>query len=213
MRRLWTMLAHRQGGLLNAAQFARSLGVDAKTVGRYLDLLVDLLLVRRLEPLHANVEKRLVKSPKIYVRDSGLVHTLLRIDSEDELLGHPVLGGSWEGFVIENLLRAAPPHTQPSFYRTAAGAEVDLVLDLPGGRRWAFEIKYGSAPRTSKGLHHALQDIQPERAFLVYSGKERYPRGEMEVVGVREAMEEVAGAMEGSLQPRMRSSSRNPPRG
>ena len=127
LRRFWTMLAHLQGGILNAAQIARSLAVDGKTVTRYLDLLVDLLLVRRLPPFHVNVSKRLVKSPKVYVRDSGLVHTLLGLDDRDAVLGHPVAGGSWEGLVLENLLGVAPERVQSSFYRTTAGAEVDLV--------------------------------------------------------------------------------------
>lgn len=193
LRRFWTMLAHAQGGLLNAAHLARSLGVDGKTVARYVDLLVDLLLVRRLTPLHANVRKRLVKSPKIYVRDSGLVHTLLMLDTFDQLLGHPVAGTSWEGFVIESLLAAAPPRTEPSFFRTAAGAEVDLVLTLPGGRRWAIEIKRSSAPRPSRGFHVALGDIGPDRAYLLYPGKDRYPKGNgIEAIGLHSLIEELS---------------------
>lgn len=193
LRRLWTMLAHSQGGLLNAAELARALAVDGKTVGRYLDLMVDLLLVRRLPPYFANVRKRLVKSPKVYVRDSGLVHTLLRLDDLDDLLGHPVAGASWEGFVIENLLRAAPERTRASFYRTATGVEVDLVLELPGHRLWTVEIKRSSAPKVEPGLHTAIQDIQPDRAFLVYSGDERYPKGDgIEAIGVRELAAELA---------------------
>ena len=121
LRRFWTMLAHAQGGLWNAAALARSLAVDGKTVARYIDLLVDLLLVRRLPPFHANVRKRLARSPKVYVRDSGIVHTLLRLDDVDSVLGHPVAGASWEGFVVETLLRAAPERTRASFYRTATG--------------------------------------------------------------------------------------------
>ncbi len=187
LRRLWTMLAHMQGGLLNAAQLARGLAVDGKTVARYLDLLVDLLLVRRLPPFHANVGKRLVKSPKVYVRDSGIVHTLLGLDDRDAVLGHPVAGGSWEGFVLENLLSAAPERVRPWFYRTAAGAEIDLVLQMPGGDLWAVEIKRGLAPRLDKGFHHARQDLNPTRSFVVYSGIERYPRSEaVEVIGLGE---------------------------
>ena len=193
LRRFWTMLAHSQGGVWNGAKLARSLGVDGKTVARYLDLMVDLLLVRRLPPLHANVRKRLVKSPKVYVRDSGIVHALLRISDQDELLGHPVAGASWEGFVVENLLAAASEWTQASFYRTATGAEIDLVLDLPGNRRWAVEIKRSTAPRLPKGFRVALQDIPVDRAFLVYGGNERYPKGGgVEAIGLRELMEEVA---------------------
>lgn len=196
LRRFWTMLAHAQGGLHNAAELARALAVDGKTVARYLDLMVDLLLVRRLPPYFANVRKRLVKSPKVYVRDSGLVHTLLRLDDLDALLGHPVAGASWEGFVIETLLGAAPERTQASFYRTATGVEVDLVLELPGNRLWTIEIKRGLAPKVELGLRQALEDLRPERAFLVYSGDERYPKGGgIEAIGIRDMAEELA-AME-----------------
>lgn len=187
LRRFWTMLAHAQGATLNAAQLARGLGVDGKTVGRYLDLLVDLLLVRRLPPFHANVGKRLVKSPKVHVRDSGIVHTLLGLDDRDAVLGHPVAGGSWEGFVLENLLSAAPDRINACFYRTGAGAEIDLVLELAGGKLWAIEIKRGLAPKLEKGFYHARQDIKPERSFIVYSGSDRFPKAEgVEVIGVRE---------------------------
>ena len=193
LRRFWTMLAHNQGALLNAADLARSLAVDGKTVARYLDLLVDLLLVRRLPPYAANLGKRLVKSPKVYVRDSGLVHTLLRLDDLEAVLGHPVAGASWEGFVIETLLRAAPDRTQASFYRTATGVELDLLLELPGNRRWGIEIKRGLAPKVEPGLRTALADLRPERAFVVYGGEERYPKGEgIEAISVVELAAELA---------------------
>ena len=147
LARFWTMLAHGQGSLLNASKLAAGLSVSSPTVSGYVDLLVDLLLVRRLGPFHANVGKRLVKSPKVYVRDSGLVHALLGIEAHDTLAGHPVVGPSWEGFVVETLLAVAPPGTRPSFYRTAAGAEIDLILQLPGRHGlWAVEIKRGLAP-------------------------------------------------------------------
>ncbi|MGI9251609.1 MAG: ATP-binding protein [Pseudohongiellaceae bacterium] len=176
LRRLWTMLAHSQGGLVNVAQLAGNLSLSGKTISRYLDLMVDLLLVRRLQPCHANVRKRLVKSPKIYVRDSGVVHTLLDIPDRDSLLGHPICGASWEGFVIDNLLAAAPDGTLPSYYRTAVGAEVDLVLDLPGlSQRWAIEIKSGSAPKPSKGLFSAIDDVTPDKVYVVNAGKDKYP--------------------------------------
>lgn len=192
LERLWTMLAHNQGGLLNASKLASGLGVSSQTVNRYIDLLVDLLLIRRLAPLHNNIGKRLVKSPKVYVRDSGLVHALLGLSDFDTLAGHPIIGASWEGFVIETLLAAAPDRTQASFYRTSAGAEIDLVLDLPQGRRWAIEIKRGLTPRTEKGFHHAREDIKPDRTFLVYSGEERYPKAEdLDVIGLREMAAEL----------------------
>ncbi|MGL6160865.1 ATP-binding protein [Microbulbifer sp.] len=194
LRRFWTMLAHGQGGLFNAAQLARGLGVDGKTAARYLDLLVDLLLVRRLQPMHANVSKRLIKSPKVYVRDSGLVHALLGLDSREAVLGHPVAGGSWEGFVLENLLTAAPERSEAYFYRTAAGAEIDLLLKLPGGHLWAVEIKRGLSPRPERGFHQARADLQPQRSFVAYSGEERYPLApDVEAIGVRELAGLLAG--------------------
>ena len=195
LRRFWTMLAHLQGGILNAAQIARSLAVDGKTVARYLDLLVDLLLVRRLPPFHVNVSKRLVKSPKVYVRDSGIVHALLGLDDRDAVLGHPVAGGSWEGFVLENLLGVAPGRVQSSFYRTTAGAEVDLVLQMPGGALWAIEIKRSLAPRLDRGFHHAREDLRPDRSFVVCPGIERYPKGDgVEVIGLGELVSLLATA-------------------
>ncbi|MEE9396896.1 MAG: ATP-binding protein [Methylococcales bacterium] len=176
LRRFWTMLAHSQGSPLNAAQLARSLSVDGKTVANYLDLMVDLLLIRRLPPFHANIKKRLVKSPKTYVRDSGLAHTLLRIDTHEQLLGHPIAGMSWEGYVIETLLRNAPARCQASYYRTATGTEIDLILELPGDTLWAIEIKRGLTPKLEKGFHIALDDLKPDRALVVYSGREQYSK-------------------------------------
>lgn len=186
--RLWTMLAHGQGTLLNASKLAAGLSVTAPTVGSYIDLLVDLLLVRRLPPFHANVRKRLVKSPKVYVRDSGLVHALLGITTHNALAGHPVVGASWEGFVVENLMAVAPPRTTASFYRTAAGAEIDLLLELPGEPRpWAIEIKRGLSAGLTKGFHNALGDLTPERSFVVHSGNERFPLAkDVEAIGLRE---------------------------
>lgn len=175
LRRFWTMLAHTQGGLLNAAALAEGLGVSGQTVGRYLDLLVDLMLVRRLQPWHENVGKRLVKSPKIFVRDSGLVHALLGLETMEDLLGHPVVGGSWEGFCLETLIAAAPTGTEPFFYRTSAGAELDLVLRLPGGEIWAFEIKRTTTPKVTRGFHLAVEDIKADRSVLVYAGERDIP--------------------------------------
>jgi len=195
LRRFWTMLAHHHGGLLNAAELARGLGVDGKTVAAYLDLLVDLLLVRRLPSWHANVGKRLVKSPKVYVRDSGLVHALLGLGDLESLLGHPVVGTSWEGFVIENAIAAAPAGTEASFYRTAAGAEIDLLLTLPGGRLWAIEIKRSLAPKVEKGFHLACDDLKPERRFVVYPGTERFPlKGDTEAIGLDAFIKTVSAA-------------------
>ncbi len=188
LERLWTMLAHGQGTLLNTSKLASGLSINARTVTGYIDLLVDLLLVRRLRPFYANVRKRLVKSPKVYVRDSGIVHTLLGITDHNSLAGHPVVGASWEGFVIENLLSAAPPGTKASFYRTSAGAEVDLVLELPGSRGpWAVEVKRGLGAALGKGFRNALEDIKPERSFVVTAGSDRYQVAkDVEAIGLRE---------------------------
>ncbi|MEM7128949.1 MAG: ATP-binding protein [Chloroflexota bacterium] len=175
LERLWTMLAHNQGALLNASTLASALAVSGQTIARYIDLLTDLLLVRRLQPYHANVGKRLTKSPKTYVRDSGLVHALLNITDYNALAGHPIIGMSWEGFVIENLLAAVPDRTISYFYRTAAGAEIDLLLELPGGELWGIEIKRSLAPKLEKGFHHARQDLNLSHCFVVYAGAERYP--------------------------------------
>jgi predicted AAA+ superfamily ATPase len=173
--RLWTMLAHNQGQLLNASRLAMSLSISTTTATRYIDLLVDLLLVRRLQPFHSNLGKRLVKSPKVFVRDSGLLHALLGIADYNDLSGHPVVGASWEGFVIENLLAAAPNNTRASFYRTAAGAEIDLVLEIPKHGLWAIEIKRGLTARPERGFHMACDDVQPTRRLVVNGGQERYP--------------------------------------
>lgn len=178
LRRFWTMLAHAQGGLLNAAALAEGLGVSGQTIGRYLDLLVDLMLVRRLAPWHQNVGKRLVKSPKVYVRDSGLLHALLGLESAESLLGHPVAGGSWEGFCLETLIAAAPQGSAPFFYRTSAGSELDLVLRLPNAETWAIEIKRTTAPKVSRGFHLATADIQADRRILVYAGAREVPLGD-----------------------------------
>lgn len=175
LERLWIMLAHSQGQFLNASRLASSLSVTAPTVSGYIDLLTDLLLVRRLRPLHINTKKRLVKAPRIYVRDSGITHALLGIADYNQLSGHPVFGTSWEGFVIENLLSVAPTRTVASFYRTSAGAEIDLVLELPGGKKWAIEIKSGLSFKLEKGFYNALEDVAPDRSFVVYAGSDRYP--------------------------------------
>lgn len=175
LRRLWTMLAHEQGQLLNASKLSASLAISGQTVARYIDLLSDLMLVRRLAPWADNVGKRLVRAPKVYVRDSGIVHALLGLPSRDALLGHPVVGGSWEGWVIENLIGSAPPGTHASFFRTSAGAEIDLVLDMPQGQRWAIEIKRSKAPVPTKGFYNALEDIRPHIVYVAYPGSDSYP--------------------------------------
>ena len=177
LMRFWTMLAHTQGELLNASKLAGSLGVESVTISRYLDLMVDLLLVRRLNPWYGNTKKRLVKSPRVYVRDSGILHTLLQIPNYDYLLGHPILGKSWEGFVIENILSALPSHVQPFFYRTAAGAEIDLLLEVKLGNYWAVEIKFRKTPNVKKSFHMACEDLKVKRKFVIYSGEDTFSLG------------------------------------
>ncbi|MYB38497.1 MAG: ATP-binding protein [Gammaproteobacteria bacterium] len=185
LRRFWTMLAHNQGQTFNAAALARGLDVTGVTIGRYLDLMVDLLLVRRLQPWVSNLGRRLVKAPKTYIRDSGICHALLGIADLNELLGHPVVGGSWEGFAIENILGAAPDATASGHYRTAAGAEVDLVLEH-GSERWAIEIKSSTAPKVSRGFHSACEDLAPTRRFVVHAGQDRFPLpGDVEAISLR----------------------------
>ncbi len=194
LRRFWSMLAHNQGELLNAAKLAAALGVDGKTIARYLDLLVDLLLVRRLKPWHSNSGKRLVKSPKTYVRDSGIAHALLGIGDKEALLGHPVCGKSWEGFVIENCLSVAPQHTEASFYRSSAGAECDLLLTFPDQTTWAIEIKRSLSPSLQKGFYFAQEDIQPAQSFLVYPGTETYSIAEgVKAIGLIAMLSLIAG--------------------
>jgi predicted AAA+ superfamily ATPase len=173
--RFWTMLAHSQGTNINAAKLASNIEVSSVTVARYIDLLVDLLLIRKIQPYTANIKKRLVKSPRIYVRDSGITHALLNIGSYNDLLGHPVVGKSWEGFVIENIASVLPPRVRPYYYRTAGGAEIDLVLEFGVNERWAIEIKKGTSFSLGRGFHEACEDIRPQKKFVIYAGKDRFP--------------------------------------
>ena len=175
LRRFWMMLAHNQGQTVNAANLAANLSVSAPTIHRYVDLLSDLLLVRALRPWSGNVGKRLVKSPKIYLRDSGLTHSLLSIATFDDLLGHPVVGSSWEGFVIENLLSAISQRANPFFYRTNKGAEIDLLIEMPSQKKIAIEIKRSLSPTLSKGFHFGCDSVGVDQRYVVYPGKERYP--------------------------------------
>ena len=176
LERFWTMLAHSQGSIINASQLSRSLMLSAKSVTSYVDLFTDLLLVRKIPPYFANIKKRMVKSPKVYIRDSGLLHGLLGIRDFENLLGHPIIGNSWEGFVLENLINCSPVGTKSSFYRTSGGAEVDLVLELPGKQApWVFEVKHGTMGKLNKGFYYAVEDINPEKSFVVHKGKDSFP--------------------------------------
>lgn len=193
LRRLWTMLAHLQASTLNIAQLARNLDIDTRTANAYLDLLTDLLLTRKLAPWHGNQGKRLIKSHKVYIRDSGLLHSLLGITDMDSLLAHPVVGASWEGHVIESLLAVAPAGIVPSFYRSNAGAEIDLLITWPNGEHWAIEIKRSTTPKVERGFHSACEDIQPSKKWLVYSGSETYPlKHDIQVMPLHVAMQTLA---------------------
>ncbi len=187
LRRFWQMLAHLQGQMFNASQLGMSLGGASHTTAtRYLDVLVDTMMVRRLQPHLVNVGKRLVKSPKVYLRDSGVLHTLLGIATAQDLQGHPIAGASWEGFVVEQVAAGLPPDAQLSFYRTAAGTELDLVIEL-GSRKFGVEIKFSSAPKPTKGFWQALQDLQIDRAYVIAPVPRRYPLADgVDVVPVSE---------------------------
>ena len=194
LRRLWTMLAHYQGELLDQSKLAAALAVSGQTVSRYIDLLCDLMLARRLPAWSGNVGKRLVRAPKVYVRDSGIVHALLGLKDLDAVLGHPVAGASWEGFVIEQLIAAAP-RAHASFYRTSHGAEADLVLNFRGGQTWVIEIKRSSAPTVSKGYYLAANDVGATRKLLVAPVDTPYPMKEgVEVMNPLVAAAQVASA-------------------
>ena len=192
LRRLWTMLAHLQGETINYSKLASNLEVDAKTVSHYIDILTDLLLVRRLEPWHANVKKRLVKSPRYYVRDSGILHRLLGINSHDTLLSNPVLGKSWEGFAVENILSVLPSRATSYFYRTAAGAEVDLVIRMPSSEIWAIEIKHGVAPKIGKHYSQTCDDVGATDKYILYGGDDEFAVGnDVKIISLSGLMERL----------------------
>lgn len=194
LRRLWTMLAHSQGGQLNTAKLGTNLDVSAMSAKRYIDLLEDLLLIRTLRPWAGNVGKRLVKAPKVYIRDSGLTHALLNLTTLDDVLGHPVVGSSWEGFVIENLISCLPIGVTPWFYRTSAGAEIDLVIEHSNKNKYAIEIKRSKSPSVSKGFHLGYEDIGATHRFIVYPGKERFPvTKEVSAISLLDMMNELRG--------------------
>ena len=192
--RLWTMLAHGQATPLKQSSLASALEVSTPAVSRYIDLLVDLLLVRRLRPWSGNVGKRLVRAPKVYIRDSGLVHALLDLAGWEDILGHPVVGASWEGFVIENLIAAAGERRTPYFYRTEDGSEVDLVFERGGSVELAIEIKRSTAPTLSRGFGLALKVLEPTQAYLVHGGTESWPMSsQVTAISVRELMQKLRG--------------------
>ena len=175
LRQFWTMIAHVQGGILNLSKLAGNLGVSVPTVSRYLDLLDDLFLVRKLAPWSSNIGKRLIRSPKVYIRDSGLTHALLKIKDFDELISHPVLGESWEGYIIENLVSSLPEWVSFYFYRTSAGAEIDLIIEINQKKIVAIEIKRSLSPSLTKGFIIGCEDIKATHKYFVYPGKEKFP--------------------------------------
>jgi len=177
LRRFWTMIAHSHGQLWNASKIAGSLGISAPTVMSYLDILEETFIVRQLRPYYSNIKKRLIKSPKVYIRDSGLLHALLTISTLDDLHGHPSLGSSWEGFVVEQILKILPERWQAYFYRTGAGAEIDLVLFDGHHNPVAVEIKYSMSPKLERGFWNAYEDLSCKKGFVLYPGEESYPLG------------------------------------
>ena len=196
LRRFWTMLGHLQGQPFNASQLGLALGgASHTTVARHLDVLVDALVVRRLQPHLPHVGKRLVKAPRVYVRDSGLLHALLGIADAQALQGHPIAGVSWEGFVIEQIAAALPSEAVLGYYRTAAGAELDLVVQVQG-QTLAFEIKLSSAPKPARGFWQALQDVKPDRSFVVAPVQRSYSLAEgVQVVGLDELMPQLQSGL------------------
>ncbi len=192
MRRFWTMLAHLNGQQINFSNLGKSLDASHTTIRNYLDLLTDLYMVRQLTPWYGNTKKRLVKAPKIFIRDTGLLHRLLNIPDMNSLMGHPVMGASWEGFVIENILAHLNNDWISSYYRTSNGTEIDLVLETPGGEIWAIEIKRSLAPRIKASFHHAAEDLGAQRKFVIYAGQDRYPiPNETEVIGLTGFIEHI----------------------
>lgn len=193
LRRLWTMLAHSQGETVNYSALASNLEVSVKTAGRYVDILEGLFLVRRLQPWFLNVKKRLVKAPRCYVRDSGVQHRLLGVPGYDALLSHPALGKSWEGLVIENIHSVLPQLAETYYYRTAAGAEIDLVIKTPSSGVWAAEIKFGRAPKISKHYSRTCGDVGAARKFLIYGGEDEFPAKDgVTVISLPRMMEKIA---------------------
>ena len=191
MHRYWRMLAHLQGQLFNASAIAGSLGISASSSTRYLDHLCDTLMVRRLEPHFVNLGKRLVKSPKVYVRDSGLLHSLLAIHEVNDLLGHPSTGASWEGFVVEQIANHLPSGASMSFYRTVAGTEMDVVVEM-GQRKIGFEVKFSSAPAVTKGFWHACDDLQLDAAYVVAPVAEGWAmKAPAEVISVMDIVQKL----------------------
>jgi len=194
MKKFWTMLAHYHGQQVVLSELGKSLEVSHTTIKSYLDILTDFYMVRQIQPWYGNTKKRLVKSPKIYIRDSGILHKLLNISDFMSLQGNPVVGASWEGFIIENIIVNLSDKWRYSYYRTSTQTEIDLVLEGPGKQVWAIEIKKSAAPVIKKGFHVACEDIKATHKYVVYSGSERFPMaGSTEAIGLIEFLAILKG--------------------
>lgn len=185
LKKFWTMLAHYHGQQVVLSELGRSLEVSHTTIRNYLDLLTDFYMVRQLTPWSGNIKKRLVKSPKIYIRDTGLLHKLLQVSSFDVLLGHPSIGASWEGFVVENIINLLDSRWNFSYFRTSTQTEIDLVLQTPNNEIWAIEIKRSSAPKLGRGIYDAFQDVKATHKWIINAGSDQYPLPNgVEVIGL-----------------------------
>ncbi len=192
LRRLWTMLAHLQGETINYSQIGGNLEIDSKTIRRYMDIFVDLLLIRRLEPWSRNAKKRMIKSPRFYIRDSGIQHRLLGIHNYENLLSNPILGKSWEAFVIENIHSILPQTAQTYFYRTRSGSEIDLLIQFPSEKIWAVEIKYGVAPKVNKNFYITCQEIKATRRYIIYGGDDEFSiNNDIKIISLGKFMNEL----------------------
>jgi predicted AAA+ superfamily ATPase len=192
MKTFWMMLAHYHGQQITLSELGKSLEVSHTTIRSYLDILTDFYMVRQIQPWSGNTKKRLIKSPKIYLRDTGILHKLLNISQLEDLLGNPAVGASWEGFVAENIIIGLSNKWRYSYYRTTAQTEIDLVLEGPGNQVWAIEIKRSAAPKLSKGFHSACDDIKATKKIVVYSGTERFPMsGNTEAIGLIEFLKTI----------------------
>ncbi len=195
MWRFLQMLAHNHGQLWNRSQLARSLDVGVATAGRYLDAILQTLMVRRMQPFHVDLGKRLIKSPRVYIRDTGLLHALLGLRTREQLLGHPVMGTSWEGYVIENLSAFLPMGWETGFWRTSGGSEIDLLLISGGKVEIAVEIKAGLTPRPGRGFYQGCRDLKPRQAWVIYPGNRilSLNRGRAEAIPLNEAVRRLQG--------------------
>ena len=192
LKRFWIMLSHYHGNQINLSEFGRSLETSHTTIKNYLDILTDFYMVRQLEPWSGNVKKRLVKSPKLFIRDSGILHSLLQISNMERLFSHPKIGASWEGFVIENILQELDERWEYSYYRTATQVEIDLVLKTPENETWAIEIKRSTAPKLKRGFHEACTDIGASHKWVISPNDESYPlSGDTEVIGLKRFIESL----------------------